>query len=113
VLVTLDSYRGEVFKAKIIKINPLMNERSKTFLVEAEFVQPPEILYPNITFEANIVLEKKEKALLIPRKYLLNDSMVVKSNGDKVVVKTGLKDYQKIEILSGIGPEDELIIPVE
>jgi multidrug efflux pump subunit AcrA (membrane-fusion protein) len=109
--VTLDSYKGKVFKAKVTKINPLMNERSKTFLVEAEFLQAPELLYPNISFVANIVLNSKEKAILIPRNYILNDSIVVKSNGDRVVVKIGLKDYQKAEILSGITKNDELIEP--
>lgn len=111
VLVTMDSYKGKVFEAKVTKIYPLMNERSKTFLIEAEFVEKPELLYPNITFEANIVLQVKDNALLIPRNYLVNDSLVVKASGDTVVVKTGLKDYQKIEILSGINAEDVLIKP--
>ena len=82
-------------------------------MVEAEFVKQPEILYPNISFEANIVINSKEKAILIPRDYLLNDSFVVKPNGDKIAVKTGLKDYQKIEIISGINAEDELVNPKE
>jgi HlyD family secretion protein len=111
VYLTLDSYRDKVFEARVTKIYPMMNERSKTFLVEAEFVQSPEILYPNISFEANIVLATKENAILIPRKYLVNDSMVIKSNGDKVVVKVGLRDYQKVEILSGLSPEDEILEP--
>ncbi len=111
VLVTMDSYKGKVFDAIITKIYPMMNERSKTFLIEATFVNQPEILYPNITFEANIILQSKDKALLIPRDYLLNDSMVMKSNKEQVVVKTGLKDYQKIEIISGISAEDDLIKP--
>jgi multidrug efflux pump subunit AcrA (membrane-fusion protein) len=113
VYITLDSYKGKVFEAKVSKINPIMNERSKTFLVEAAFINQPEVLYPNITFEANILLQSKEKALLIPRNYLLNDSIVMKKNGDKVTVKTGLKDFQKIEILSGITADDELIKPTE
>jgi multidrug efflux pump subunit AcrA (membrane-fusion protein) len=111
VLVKLDSYKDKVFEAKVSRINPLMDERSKTFLVEAEFVVLPERLYPNITFEASILILSKSKAMLIPREYLLNDSMVLKVNGDTVFVKTGLKDYQKIEILSGITEEDELIRP--
>lgn len=113
VLITLDSYKGRVFEAKVTKIDPLMNERSKTFLVEAEFLQKPEVLYPNITFEANIVLQTKEKALLVPRNYLIGDSMIIKANGDKVRVKTGLMDYKKIEILSGISANDEIIKPTE
>jgi hypothetical protein len=88
-----------------------MNERNKTFIVEAEFIQKPEQIYPNITFEANIIIQEKSEALLIPRTYLLKDSMVIKSGGDTVVVKTGLKDYQKVEILSGIKSDDELLKP--
>ena len=113
VIVTMDSYKGKIFEAVVTKINPIMNERSKTFLVEAAFIQQPEVLYPNISFEANIVIQSKNKAVLIPRNYLLNDSIVVKSNGDKVIVKTGLKDYQKIEIISGISADDELVKPTE
>lgn len=90
-----------------------MNERSKTFLVEAEFVKAPEKLFPNTTFEANIVVTTKDKTLLIPRNYLINDSMVLLSTNEKVKVITGLKDYQKIEIISGIKAEDELMKPTE
>jgi HlyD family secretion protein len=113
VVVTMDSYKGKVFEAKVTKIYPIMNERSKTFLIEATFTEPPATLYPHITFEANIILRTKDRAILIPRNYLIKDSIIVKSNGDSVVVKTGLKDYQKIEIISGIGIDDELIKPKE
>ena len=113
ILVVMDSYKGQVFKAQVSNISPMMNERSKTFLVEAAFMNPPKTLYPFISFEANIVIQTKEKALLIPRNLLLNDSTVIKANGDKVSIKTGLKDYQMVEILSGITINDELISPIK
>lgn len=111
VLVTMDSYKGEVFEAVVSRINPLMNERSKTFKVEATFVRQPAQLYPNISFEANIVIRTSPRALLIPRSYLYNDSLVYKADGNAVKVKTGLKDYKKVEIISGITADDELILP--
>lgn len=111
VIVKLDSYKDQVFEAKVSRINPLMDERSKTFLVEAEFVENPPRVYPNISFEASILIKSKEKAMLIPRNYMLTDSTVLKSNGDTIKVQTGLKDYKMIEILSGIGLNDELIKP--
>lgn len=113
VLVTLDSYKDRVFEAVVTKIDPLMNAQSKTFLIEAEFTKGPEILYPNISFEANIVIQSKTKALLIPRAYLLNDTTVIKSNGQNAIIKTGLKDYEKVEVLSGINAGDELKLPVK
>ncbi|MCG3164955.1 MAG: hypothetical protein POELPBGB_00715 [Bacteroidia bacterium] len=112
-LITMDSYKDRVYEAVITKINPLMNERSKTFLVEAVFIQRPEILYPNITFEASIVIKVKQDALLIPRNYLLNDTSVINKNDEIIVIKTGLKDYRKIEVLSGITADDELVKPAE
>jgi hypothetical protein len=32
----------------------------------------------------------------------------MKANGEKIIVKTGLKDFQKIEILSGLKETDEI-----
>ena len=51
--------------------------------------------------------------MLLPRNFLINDSFVMKANGDKVAVKTGLKDYQKIEIIAGLKAEDEIVKPVQ
>jgi multidrug efflux pump subunit AcrA (membrane-fusion protein) len=113
VMVNLESYPGKVFDATVTKINPLMNERSKSFMIEAEFVKKPEQLYSNISFEASIVLETKEKVLLIPRIYLLNDSTVIKANGEKQIIKTGLKDYNKVEVVSGLTATDELLKPIK
>jgi HlyD family secretion protein len=111
VLVSMDSYKGRAFEAEITKIYPIMNERSKTFLVEARFVDPPKTLYPQITFEANIILRSKEKALLIPRNCMVDDSTVIRSGGERVKIRTGLKDLEKVEVLSGITAADELIVP--
>ncbi len=113
VLVTMDSYKGQVFEAKVTKINPLMNERSKTFKVEAEFTEPPKRIFPNTSFEANIVLESKKKVLTIPRSYLLKGDSVLLKSGTKVKVRIGLRDFEFVEILSGIKPEDELMLETE
>jgi HlyD family secretion protein len=111
ILVVLNSYKDSVFNAVVSKINPIMNVQSKTFLIEAEFVQTPPILYPNISFEANVLIHTKKDALLIPRSYLLNDSIVVNKSGKRLIVQTGLKDYQMVEILSGIDVTEELVLP--
>lgn len=111
VIVTLDSYKNQAFEAKVSKISKIMNERSKTFLVEAKFTKAPTKLFPNITFEANILLNKKENALLIPRNYLKQDSIVTLGTGEERIVKVGLKDFQKAEILSGLKATDEIVKP--
>lgn len=111
VLITLDSYKKQVFEAEVAKISEIMNERSKTFLVEAKFIKAPPKLFPNINLEANIMISKKDNVLLIPRNYLKNDSIVILASGEERIVKIGLKDYQKAEILSGLQAKDEIVKP--
>ncbi len=113
VLVMLNSYRDSVFNAVVTKINPIMNTQTRAFTIEAEFVRAPNVLYPNISFEANVLIHTKDDALLIPRNYLLDDSIVVNKFGQRLTVRTGLKDFQMVEILSGIGINEELILPVK
>ncbi len=112
VLLTLDSYKGQVFEATISKIDPIMNERSRTFTIEADFTQKPPTLYPNLTTEANIVIQSKEKALTIPRAYLLQDSLVILENKEQRRVEIGLKDYQKAEIISGLSANETILKPL-
>lgn len=113
VLVKLDSYEEEVHEAIVTRIYPLMDRESKSFKIEARFIDPPLVLYPNMNFEANIVIKTKENALLIPREYVLNKNKVILENGDTVQIETGLKDYRKIEVLSGISENDKIIYPEE
>ena len=113
VLITMDSYKNEVFEAEVTRILPLMNERTRSFTVEAIFTKRPDALYPNLTTEANIILQTKEKAVTIPRDYLINDSMVIMADGEKRKVVTGVMDFQKVEILSGLTTSDEIMKPVE
>ncbi len=113
VLATLDSYKGQVFTARVSAISPMMNTSSRTFQVDAAFVSQPPVLYPFVSFEANIVLQTKTKALLIPRRLLVDDSTVRKADGQLARVKTGLRDYQMVEILAGLTPADELTAPAQ
>lgn len=111
VLITMDSYKGTVFSARISKIDPLMNERTRSFTIEAEWTKQPPQLYPNLTCEANIVIREKDNALTIPKSYLLEGDSVLLPNKNKRKVKTGLMDYQKVEILEGLNKQDQLIKP--
>lgn len=111
VLLTLDSYKGKVFEAAVSKLFPIMNEKSKTFKVEAVFTKKPEYLYPNLTTEANIIIQVKEKVLTIPRNYLIDNDFVLLANKEKRKVVTGLKDYEKVEIISGITANDAIYKP--
>jgi HlyD family secretion protein len=110
VFVRMDSYKGEVFEGVVSSIEPMMNERTRSFLAEATFVKKPKTLYPNLTVEANIVISTKQKALTIPRNYLINDSTVMLKDGKLQKVQTGLMDYALVEITEGISKDTKIIL---
>jgi len=111
-LITLDAYPSEIFKAKVSKIYPQKDERSQTFKIEALFTDLPNILYPGLSGEANIVIAEKEDALTIPREYLIEGDKVRTETG-MVEVKVGLRNLDRVEIISGITEAVLLLKPEE
>ena len=101
ILVTLDAYKKMVFEAKVSKIYPSKNERTQTFKVEGLFVNRPEILYPGLSGEANIVINTKKNVLSIPNEYLTEDNKV-KTDKGLIPVTTGLQSMERTEIREGL-----------
>ncbi|WP_276374961.1 HlyD family efflux transporter periplasmic adaptor subunit [Chryseolinea sp. H1M3-3] len=111
--VTMDSYKGKVFEAIVTKINPVMNDRTKSFTVEANFLTSPPVLYPFLSVEANILIQSKKNALTIPREYLVDESFVLTKEKERKKVTTGLKDYERVEIVDGLTAQDVIVKPVQ
>lgn len=111
VIIRMDSYPSEVFEAEIITINPMMNIRTRSFQAEAIFTKKPTELYPNLTAEANILIETKKQVITIPRNYLVNDSTVTLEGGELQKVVVGLMDYDLVEIISGLDPTTKIELP--
>jgi len=109
--VTMDSYKGKVFEATVDKIYPIMDERSRTFKIEAHFVAPPKQLYPNLTAEANIIISTKKKVLTIPKAYLVDKTYVLVNQDEKRKVTVGLSDYQHVEIVEGLNATETIYKP--
>ena len=111
VVVRLDSYKSEVFSATIRFVYPMMNDRTRSFKVKAVLDRFPQKLYPNLTFEANIIIRTKKGVLTIPTSYLLNDSCVLLENGKTQPLGIGLKDYSIVEVLSGLDTKTRIRKP--
>ena len=101
VVINLDAYNGEAFTAKVSKIYPKKDERNQTFVVEALFDTPPEVLYPGLSGEANILIAEKKEALIIPKEFLI-DNNKVKTKDGILTIKVGLESMDKVEVLSGV-----------
>ena len=110
VLVTLDAYNDEVFKASITKIYPKKDVRNQTFLVEAVFIDTPKKLYPGLSGEANIITAQHIDVLTIPKSYLIDNSKVSTYDG-LIEVETGLQSMEHVEIISGISENTVIYKP--
>ena len=110
VVVTMDAYRGRTLQATITRVDPLMNERSRTFTVEAVFTGPP-VLYPNLTAEANIIIQRKQRAMTIPAAYLVEDRYVLTSPDQRTEVEVGMLDLRRVEIIAGIDSTTTIFLP--
>lgn len=104
VLITMDAYKGAVFEAKVTKILPKKDERNQTFKVEAVFENQPNVLFPGLSGEGNIVIAKRKDVLTIPVAYLLDDDQV-KTDEGIISIKIGLRNMDYVEVLSGITEE--------
>ena len=112
VLVKADVYGDRIFKAKISKIYPMLNRREQSFRVDAEFDEMLPDNFAGLSVEANIVIAKKDSALVVPRSLLVDkDSVVIKVNGEerKVKLQKGLETLEYVEVL-GMDENTTLIV---
>lgn len=109
--ITLDSYSDQAFRASVTRIVPLMDERSRTFRIQASFIERPPKLYPNLTAEASIVLKKKEGVFTIPASYVVDGAFVLTGPEERTPVKLGIRDMERVEVLEGIDATTTLYKP--
>ena len=109
VVVKMDAY-PDTYEAAISKIIPTLDPKTQTFKAEATFKGSHPNLYPGLAAESNIVLNKRDNVLVIPRNTIDEENQVITIQGLKKV-KTGISNSEWVEVLSGITEGDEIIIP--
>lgn len=115
VIVKMDVTGSKIYKARVTKIYPNMNQQDQSFKVEAVFSEGYEINFVHTSVEANIIIAQKDKALIVPKNVIqANDEVEVKGIGlnKRIKIKRGLENLEFVEILEGVGDSDEIVIPV-
>jgi multidrug efflux pump subunit AcrA (membrane-fusion protein) len=116
VLVKLDVYRDALFKARVSKIYYRLNKQNQSFRVDAEFEGEVPQRFLGLTAEANIVIQEKKNALVVPKTYLLGkDSLLVwnaeHQSAEARRIEKGIENFEWVEILSGISEKNTLLKP--
>lgn len=116
VLVRADATGNAIYEAEIIRIYPVMNELDQTFRVDAHFIAAAVPSFIHSAVEANIVVQKKTKVLVLPHSALLpGDSVDVfdKGNRRRLPVHIGITTPDEVEVISGITERTEVEAPIK
>lgn len=110
VFIELNTKRNYAYDAYISKVYPYFDAKEQSFVAEACFEQPILNLKTYTQLQANIIIAVKKQALVIPTRYVLNDSFVCCSTGTKSV-SLGIKTGDWVEVLKGLNDDERLILP--
>jgi len=69
--VRVDAFAGETFRGEIYAIEPAVDEQSRTVLLRAHVPNPGVRLKPGMFARVLLVLETREKALIVPEQALV------------------------------------------
>lgn len=112
VVINLNTHKEAIYAGSIWKIHPSFDTNEQSFVIESSFEEEPFRLYHNTQLQANIVIDQKANALVIPRDYFdQQKNQVTLENGELKTVKVGIKNEQWVEILEGITRESVLVKP--
>jgi multidrug resistance efflux pump len=113
ILITMDAFPGRLFHASVQRIYPMLNKAEQSFRVDAVFEEALPFSMYGLNIEANLVINEKVKAMIIPRKAVIHgDSVQVREDGHLAMVKIrkGAEDNDYVQVLEGINASAQIII---
>ena len=114
--VKVDAYPDEIFLGEVVRIAPLVDLATRTSEAEIKLSNRKHRLKPGMFARVNLMLEKKEDALIVPIKAVLSKNsgnFVFIVNNDtayKKEVKIGIYQRDSVEIVEGLKETDLVII---
>lgn len=125
--IELDAYPNRTFSGRISKILPYMDPATRTNEAEVLLPNPvhpatgQRLLKPGMFGRAKIVAEERPGAVVLPERALLMTddedrgemtAFVVDKDGvaRKRTVKVGIRDGERVEILSGIEEKERVVV---
>ncbi|MGM0441060.1 MAG: efflux RND transporter periplasmic adaptor subunit [Elusimicrobiota bacterium] len=116
--IQVDTYPDKKFTGRVTRLSISLDEITRTAYGEVTVQNPNQLLLPGMFANLQIISETREKALLLPRDAVLRDleketfHVFVFDEGQAVKknLQTGITAVGKIEVLSGLKPEDQVIV---
>jgi len=112
-----DALPAHLFQGDVAEITPLGDRVQRSYRVRIRLADAPAIdqgpLRSGMTLDANIVVARRENALLLPNRAILgNAAWVLTSDGRlrKRALQKGASGAERTEILSGLVDDDAVVL---
>lgn len=112
--IRLLGYANQQFNAVVSKVLPSADPETQRYTVHLDVDIELEKLVPGLTGEVSIVTAERSNTVIIPRRALIGDKVMVVNNGIIEVrsVEAGYESLNEVEILSGV-EVGELVVTEE
>ncbi len=110
--VRLYSYSQREFSARVSTVLPSTDPNSQRYTVVLYLDQPPENLRAGMTGEMNIIIARRENALVVPSRALMTDQAFIVEDGVIKMrsLKTGFRGLETVEIVNGLNEGDQVVV---
>lgn len=121
--VKVDAYRDRTFPGRVVRIAPLGEKVDNIigFQVRVTIRDAERILRPQMSANAEIVIQEKKKVLVIPENVVIYDRErntfveVYETSAPnlrrRVLIKTGISNGTRTEVISGLQEGQKLVVP--
>jgi HlyD family secretion protein len=112
VALTFYAFEGRAFEGRVLEVLPEADRVRRSYLVRVGLDAPPAGLRVGMSAEANIVIARRDDAVLLPIEALAGDRAWLIEDGRAVLrpVDTGIRGLSHVEIRSGADAGDLAIV---
>jgi membrane fusion protein, multidrug efflux system len=108
--------KEEIFEAKVFALEPKIDEQTRNMTIRAVYNNAKSSIFPGAFAKIELVSAKNDSSIMIPTEAVipeLKGKKVFLNKGGKampIMVQTGTRTDQKIEIVSGLQKGDTVIV---
>ena len=121
VRITMDAYPDRSLPGRVTRVAPYVaeeEEQNRTFEIEAEFDDAAFArgLAPGSSADVEVIQEARDGVLRIPSDALMEGNKVLLVRDGRLVsraVRTGLKNWQFVEVVEGLAPGDAVVVSLD
>jgi len=111
-----DALPDDTLKGRITQLSPAIDMEARTFKGRIKVDNKQSLLKPGMFVKAEIVVQQRDSALVIPKEVILTEGkrkvvfIAKNTTAEKRYIRTGIETLNEVEVIEGLKEEERLII---